>query len=344
MIDLYEYCKDKVLENVMGPKTIRANKIIFRCPFCGDSASRKNRRRGYLYKNVSTNYPSFHCFRCKMTLSTYKFLAGLEGKTIGEVKKEIAKEYMYLGKKSLISFLSKKPQEGEVPSLSGEIEELPTEQDTPKIQLKNTWVDLSNNKLGYDYIKNRKIFEAPYKPENWTPYYDTKTKRIVIPWIRNYEIKYWQARSLNKKDDAKYLFPKDTQKDLFGLDNLDPSFPYIFFLEGVFDAIFVKNGVAIGGLELTKHQLELLDSYKDFYQFIYLPDNPWNDKAAKDNISKMLKNDLSIRFFEWDRGNKAKDINEDVLLSKNLDKYNREYLEKRIISGPQLKAKLIFNR
>jgi len=337
MIDLFEYCKNAVLETVAGKKTIRANKIIFRCPFCGDSAKHRNKRRGYLYKNDT--YPSYFCFKCSVSYSTYKFLSELLNKTVGEVKKDIAKEYSHLGKKSLLSILSQSPETpGNTPHES-------VRSTIDKVELLDSWEDLSTNSIAEEYIKKRRVLEAPYCPKNWKLYFDIKTKRLVIPWIRKHKVKYWQARSLNKTDDAKYLFPKDTEKDLFGLDEIDSSFPYIFLLEGAFDSMFVKNGIAIGGLDLTEYQKGLLEHLEDYYEFIYFTDNPWNDEASKKNIFKLIKINPKAKFFCWDKNCEGKDVNDMVLLLNDLNKYTDEnYLKSKILSGPQLKLKLLYNR
>ena len=51
----------------------------------------------------------------------------------------------------------------------------------------------------------------------------------------------------------KYIFPKDMKKLMYGIDNIDISFPYIFLFEGVFDSVFVKNGIATGTKAVTAY-------------------------------------------------------------------------------------------
>lgn len=89
-------------------------------------------------------------------------------------------------------------------------------------------------------VDKRKIYKSPYIKRNWELFYDKRTNRLVIPWTDE----YYQLRALTKKQEnesGKYLFPPEIEKPIFGLDMLNPDFKYIFLLEGVFDAIFVRN-------------------------------------------------------------------------------------------------------
>lgn len=51
----------------------------------------------------------------------------------------------------------------------------------------------------------------------------------------------------------KYIFPKDSKKLVFGLDNIDVSWPYVICFEGVYDSLFVKNGIATGTKSLSDY-------------------------------------------------------------------------------------------
>jgi DNA primase len=108
--------------------------------------------------------------------------------------------------------------------------------------LDNKWIELP------DWVKTevnkRKIFKSPYISRDWNLYYDKITDRLVIPWTDD----YYQLRALTKQQEeesGKYMFPPEIEKPIFGLNNIDTSFKYLFLLEGVFDAIFVKNGLAV---------------------------------------------------------------------------------------------------
>jgi len=104
--------------------------------------------------------------------------------------------------------------------------------------LDNKWTELPE--WVQKEVNKRKIFKSPYIKRDWNLYYDKITNRLVIPWTDN----YYQLRALTKKQEeesGKYMFPPDVEKPIFGLNNIDPSFKYLFLLEGVFDAIFVRN-------------------------------------------------------------------------------------------------------
>jgi hypothetical protein len=83
----------------------------------------------------------------------------------------------------------------------------------------------------------------------------------------------------------------------------------MYFVEGVFDAIFIKNGLAIGGIWLTNDQKHLLNNYE--HNHVYLLDNQWQDTASMKESIKLLKKDHSV--FIWPRNITHKDVNEYVV-------------------------------
>jgi hypothetical protein len=44
-------------------------------------------------------------------------------------------------------------------------------------------------------INKRKIYSSPFIKDTWKLYFDTHSKRLVIPWTDN----YYQLRALTKK-------------------------------------------------------------------------------------------------------------------------------------------------
>ena len=58
------------------------------------------------------------------------------------------------------------------------------------------------------------------------------------------------------------------------------SFKYLFLLEGVFDAIFVKNGLAVGSLKLSNKQQEILEQYKDTPITYLKPEKDFTDTES----------------------------------------------------------------
>lgn len=107
--------------------------------------------------------------------------------------------------------------------------------------LDNNWTTLPS--WVEQIVNQRKIYSSPFISRKWELFYDKRTNRLVIPWTDE----YYQLRALTKKQEnesGKYLFPPEIEKPIFGLNMIDTSFKYLFLLEGVFDAIFVKNRIS----------------------------------------------------------------------------------------------------
>ena len=76
-------------------------------------------------------------------------------------------------------------------------------------------------------------------------HYSTNDKAyevIVIPWYIDGREWSYQWRFLdNDIPFAKYGFPKNCGKKIYGIDSISTSFPYIICCEGVFDSLWVKK-------------------------------------------------------------------------------------------------------
>ena len=197
--------------------------------------------------------------------------------------------------------------------------------------LDNNWTTLP------DWVKQevdkRKIYKSPYIKSNWELFYDKRTNRLVIPWTDD----YYQLRALTKKQEnesGKYLFPPEVEKPIFGLDLIDTSFKYLFLLEGVFDAIFVKNGLAVGSLKLSNIQKELLEKYSD-YTIVYFMDNQFIDKSSHEESLKIAKEQPWINLFIWpEKLSRFKDVNESIIYSDDFLRLwsNEGFLKSRIFN------------
>ena len=325
-LDLNSYMVDMVYELVPGVKR-RGDKLNYHCPICGDGKKRSSHRGWFYIKTGSVFCWNAGC-PCNNGMSGYKFLSLLTGKSISEIKSELIKRAgsftnvasSVIEEKNIFDDLLKK----KISKLS--IKE--------KI-LDDDWTENLPN-IVLDLLTKRKIFEAPYI-KNLKFYYNKKSKRLVIPWSET----YWQERALFKyqeEQEGKYLFPFDenTKKPIFGLDNADLSGKNIFLLEGVFDSIFVKGGLAVGSLKLSNHQNEILEKYKNDHNIIYFMDNQWLDKSSYNESLKILKEQPFQKIFIWPKElAKFKDVNDSVIYSSKLIKLwtSDLWLESRIFNG-----------
>lgn len=312
------------------------NQLNFRCPICGDSSKKRNKRRGHFYLNECSYFCwNAGCLANGKGLSGLQFLSAITNKTQRELKSELIKrannftDILYKQKTSNINDL---------------FEDSKTVKNNHIVHTKlldNQWCSVPEW-LYNDVIKSRKLDKAPFISSDWNLYFDNQTNRLVIPWSED----YYQLRAITKeqeKNSGKYLFPPGIEKPIFGLDKIDPDFKYIFLLEGVFDSIFVKNGCAVGSLKLSNKQEEQLQQYiKNGYTIVYFMDNQYTDKSSYNETLKISKENPYINLFIWPPNLKNfKDVNDTIIYSDKFLKLwsNETFLTSRIYNG--VKAHLI---
>ena len=292
------YVQERIQMTV--PRIHRAgHRWNFRCPVCGDSRKSMRKMRGNYYPKDN----SYYCFNeTGCACSGLWIVSKFEGRTIDEVKSDFIQ-----WSRGLTGFgTPRSDARKEIDPTRIEPVKNETVSDD-EFEIPDTWIDLPDNIR--TMLVYRKIYDAPFFPTgDWKMYYDTESMRIVIPWMRNRRIVYWQSRAITKKQTPKYLFPPDGQKPVFGLDDIDDEYPYVFLHEGVFDSIFIKNGLAIGGKSLTDHQKEILSGV--FPEKVMFFDNQWTDKAGYKESMDIAESDRTMPLFIWSKDVKCKDLNE----------------------------------
>jgi hypothetical protein len=117
---------------------------------------------------------------------------------------------------------------------------------------------------------------------------------------------FYQTRSVDGSE-PRYLNKIGSDKSVFNLDRIDINLDKIFLFEGPVDAMFVKNGVSLAGLVMTKTQESQLSEFL-FHEKICVLYNPQNFEAAKDKIFQLLK--AKQKVFRWPQNSPYKDFNE----------------------------------
>ena len=303
--ELKEWVNSKILEYLPRDRVVQGDKIVFRCPICGDSRKNSLKKRGYYY----TRTASFHCFNCDANLSGMKFLEILSGEDYATLKQEYFRmtfDGKHFTSASGSGFSGKKPETG-IFSL--------------KNIVKPEWKRPLSGKAK-EYLENRKVLSAPFLREELFSYERNETEEyILIPWKIDGIECYFQLNDFLKigKRGLKYIFPKNTDKLVYGLDNIDISFPYVICFEGVYDSLFVKNGVAIGGKSLTATQEELIRKRFPRHTIAISFDN---DKPGLEAMARSVASGGKFAYFKWfSDGEKAKDINDYVLETGNLNAF-----------------------
>jgi hypothetical protein len=308
-VGLRDWLNEQILSYLPSDRVRQGDKINFRCPVCGDSKKNSAKKRGYYYLNNA----SFHCFNCDANLSGYKLLQLLSGQDYEELKTQRFK-MVFNGNNfnSLSSFSYDEPAENK---------------NTNVLTFKNVIKPEYKNELSgraEDYLKNRLVLDAPFLKEKFYSYYaKNKNEYILIPWKINGVDAYYQVNDFlkNNPNGPKYIFPKNRDKLIYGLDNIDISFPYLICFEGVYDSLFVKNGIAIGGKNLTELQEKILKNRFPRHKIVFALDN---DRPGLEATARELKKEgsTSKMFFRWfDRSTKEKDINDFVKSNGNVNTF-----------------------
>lgn len=310
MVELNNYMVEMVYEYIPHIKRVGSNKLNFKCPLCGDG-KKSTSHRGWFYIDTGTYYCwNAGCIASDHGMSGIQFLSLISGKSPREIKIELFKNS---------GFFQNKPntQINNKIALFDDEEESKNKSGSVMDKIDNGEWKTELPKSVNDYIANRKLLKAPYIPNDFHFYFDIKHTRLVIPWTSE----YYQERIIldSQKNESKYMFPSNIKKPIFGLNMIDPNFKYIFLLEGVFDSIWVKNGLAIGSLHLSNYQKDLLKEYKNDYTIVYMPDNQRVDKSARETTIKLCKENPFEKIFLWpEQLNKFKDVNESVIYSDKL--------------------------
>ncbi len=294
----------------------------FRCPYCGDSAKKQNKARGYLFSMRDSFV--FKCHNCGITRNFSQFLKDQNVNLHDEYVMERYKQGM-TGKNYQVKTPDFKPFSAKPVFKKNIFSELPTIE------------SLNNTHPAKQYLLDRKIpekyFSNFYYAEDFNAWEknDNKIKepRIILPLIsEDGNVFGYQARSLNKNASLRYIttildkqYPK-----LFGLDRINKN-ENIYVTEGPFDSLFLSNGLAMCGADVILDRV----SYP-CRTFVY--DNEPRNKQIVERYERCIDKGESIVI--WPDSVKEKDINDMVMAGHNV----QSMVECNTYSGLEAKVKL----
>ena len=192
-----------------------------------------------------------------------------------------------------------------------------------------------NVKACLDTIASRRLDTAVNRPRSL--YISTNDKihknRLIIPFYNtNNKVSHYQSRKIQNDSTPKYLSKTNSEKTLFNVDKLD-SPDNVFIFEGPIDSFFVKDSVAVAGIQdtarlsLTSKQQQQLDNF-------ILSRRVWvldNDQTGRSKSKKLLEQDECV--FIWPRELKHyKDFN-DLCMRTKRDEISREFVLKHSYCG-----------
>lgn len=295
----------------------------FRCPYCGDSKTNRNRSRGYFYR-VKNDF-LFKCHNCGVGTTFVNFLKSHSPMLYDEYLLERYKEGL-TGKGTIApnpEFNFKAPQfKKSIFSELDSIEDLNTTHPARKY--------LERRKLPTEFLS--KLYYCP-KFKEWTnkhksTFKDTRydESRIIIPLMTKDGTIGFQGRALYQST-IRYItvMLDDDSPKVYGLDRVDDS-KLVYVTEGPFDSLFIDNAIAMCGADVN------LSSYN--FDNVYIYDNEPRNRQIVQRMSKCI--DSGNKIVIWPSTIKEKDINDMILAGHNV----QSVVESNTYKG--LEAKLKF--
>jgi DNA primase len=266
----------------------RGNNWTARCPICNDSQTNKKKKRFWIL--IKPDQVTAWCFNCGYSTSFINFLK--DNRPI--LHQEYTKEEFLSG--------MRRDHKTEV------IEEKPIEVSYGNKNVLKKLSPIKGNLDAYMYFRNRKFpkkyLDEWYYSDHFMQFlHDNKLKefskmmptdkRIVIPFFNEEGIlTFMQGRAIGD-DKVKYLTctVKENEVKIWGMDNVDKT-KNVFVFEGVFDACFVNNSLALAGSSFdVRKLLELVPKNK----LIYVPDNDYRvNKEVRNQVVKYIDNGIRV--------------------------------------------------
>lgn len=277
------------------------------CPMCREGKSWLKKKRFYFIPKTSTVY----CHNCGYSKSALNWIAEVTNRHPQDILEE-AKSNIYDASIILNKHRHSKDEHDQLLVLPDDSINL----DDPN-QV-NYYKDLLPVSRARVFLEKRLLNKAINKPKN---FYISLTdavhkNRLVIPFFDfQGKIVHYQTRKLLDDSSPKYL-SKQGEKSVFGLDNIDYTLDNVYVFEGPLDACFVKNGIAVAGIQentnklFTKSQEETM-SKLGMHRRIWVLDNQFLDSASFRKTEILIN--LNEKVFIWPRGFKdkgLKDFNE----------------------------------
>lgn len=277
------------------------------CPICleGDTGIGNIKRCYYL-----PDKDIIYCHRCGWSSRPIKWIKEVSGITDNEILQEIQEnDYDYIDlDKSDFDFSNIELSVDLLPKNPIDLFD--------KGQLLYFKNNIMVNRVIH-YLKTRRLFRAINRPKALFTSIDDPIHqgRLILPYYNEkQEVSFYQSRDVSGESMIRYLSKQHGQKSVFNLGNLDYSRDNYYIFEGPIDACFVKNGVAIGGINPGKSkfsgiQEQQLDNILMMGR-IWVLDSQYLDETAKEKSEILLNDGESVFIWPRKEGTIYKDFNE----------------------------------
>lgn len=283
-----------------------------RCTICGDSQKKKNKARGYFYRQ--TNDLFYKCHNCEASQHFGTFLKNFDQQLYREYALE---RYANGENKKAHSTLDdefkshfKEPTffqetQKEIPDIFSKVLDEPIDSEVMKFCQARQLPKSSLDRLWYiSDVKNVETLNDRYQNT-----IQSHEPRLVIPFKnRSGKLVGVSCRGL-RGESLRYITVRIDEEDplIFGIENIDES-KLIYVVEGPIDSLFLPNSIAVGGTGFNK--LDQLPFKKD--NMVLVLDNQPRNKEVCSVYQRLITKGYKIMI--WPDYTDAKDINDLVLL------------------------------
>lgn len=332
------YIVHKFYQHAGYPRYKRANSTYEAgCPICREGKSWGRKRRSYYIPNKEV----ICCHNCGWYGSAAKWIHEVENISYDEIKRQIAQDEY-----SIVDIMSQSLTAGEV---SKPVNESSLPHDSINLFNNNQLEYFKDNKIvqkAISYIKSRRLDTACNKP---SALYISLTdpihkNRICFPnYNRAGKIIYYQTRKIIDDSSPKYLTKMNSEKGVFGIENISDIYSNMYIFEGPADSYFVENSIAVSGIQenskesLTKNQQKLLQEFC-LINKVWVLDNQYNDKASLEKSKNLAAQRETV--FIWPRSLKQfKDVNE-MCMYHSLNEISLDFIDSNSYTGTEAILKL----
>jgi hypothetical protein len=305
--------------NLVSPKLPlfkwkKSNLANFRCVFCGDSKKDTHKARGYLFTKAGKTF--YRCHNCNVGMTLPQFLR--------QIDFGLYEEYQLENFENRIGIKAKK-------SSKTDIAKLLTPPPLFKMQfefkraIKLSTVDEKHPAKAY--LLGRKIptafVEDAYYTDNLHEFIKENVREdkqlpesdYILILIKNqFGLPIgFNCRAMAQSAKKRYIKIRydDSNHLLFGIDRLDKT-KDIYVVEGEFDAMFIDNAIAVGGVTQFMNVEKLLEVEKE--KLVIIPDNERHSKEVCHVIAGLIDKDYRVVLFPETMS--GKDINDMVMNHK----------------------------
>ena len=321
MIVPEEYVIQKFYQHAGYPKYVKStNTYTGGCPVCREGKSWGRKRRAYYIPNDE----AICCHNCGWYGNAIKWVMEVEQISFKEVARQIEEcDYEYGIPKNTPDTIYDTP---ELPKDSINLFD-PTQVTYYKDEdiVRSAITTIIDRRLNTATNRPKALFvsisDFVHKNRLILPFYDKSGKCV-----------HYQSRTLlhSDRDRPKYLSKQNSDKTLFNYNNIHPSADNIFITEGPIDSFFIKNSVAVAGIQerskesLTVKQKAQIDRLF-LMQTVWVLDSQWGDQASRSKSETLLTSGQCVFIWPKDIGTRFKDINE-MCIHFQLDHISEQYI------------------